>query len=131
MRNSIDADIRFSIVPEWVTDADVSDRAVRVYTILARYADNDTLQAFPSRDLIAARARCHVKSVDRAVEELITSIPSGSRPASRRNSSKFSGSLSYPGVVATPSVPSNSTPGRKFLGACTFGAGFRFSSISR
>ena len=61
----------------------------------------------------------------------MTSMPSGSRPASRRNSSKFSGSLSYPGVVATPSVPSNSTPGRKFLGACTFGAGLRFSSISR
>lgn len=71
MKSHIDTDIRFSIVPEWVTDAEVSDRAVRVYTILARYADNDTLQAFPSRDLIAQRARCHVKSVDRAVEELV------------------------------------------------------------
>jgi len=71
MKSQIDTDIRFSIVPEWVTDAEVSDRAVRVYTILARYADNDTLQAFPSRDLIAQRARCHVKSVDRALEELV------------------------------------------------------------
>lgn len=72
MKTSIDVDIRFSIVPEWLIDAEVSDRAIRVYTILARYADNETLQAFPSRDLIAERARCHVKSVDRAVEELIS-----------------------------------------------------------
>jgi len=72
MTESITTDIRFSIVPEWVLDAPVSDRAIRVYTILARYADNDTLQAFPSRLLLSERCRCSVKSVDRAVEELMT-----------------------------------------------------------
>lgn len=71
MEDHITADLRFSIVPEWVLDADLSDRAIRIYSLIARYADNDTLQAFPSRDTLARRARCHVKSVDRAIKELV------------------------------------------------------------
>ena len=71
MTNNIDADIRFSIIPEWILDSSLSDKAIRIYGILARYADNETLQAFPSRETLAQRARCHVKSVDRAVRELI------------------------------------------------------------
>lgn len=69
--NEINADMRFSIVPEWVLYSDISDKALRVYAILARYADNETMQAFPSRSTIAERARCGVKSVDRAVDELV------------------------------------------------------------
>ncbi len=71
MKETIDTDIRFSIVPEWVLYSDISDKALRLYAILARYADNDTLQAFPSRALLAERANCSSKSVDRAVEELV------------------------------------------------------------
>ena len=67
----IHVDVRFSIIPEWLLDSEVSDKALRVYAILARYADNETMQAFPSRETIAERARCHVKTVDRALEELI------------------------------------------------------------
>jgi len=52
-------------------DADISDRAVRVYAILARYADSETLQAFPSRETLAKRARCHWRSIDRAIDELV------------------------------------------------------------
>ena len=71
MRDHINTDLRFSIIPEWVLDAEISDRAIRLYSILARYADNDTLQAFPSRETLARRAHCHIKSVDRAIQELI------------------------------------------------------------
>lgn len=71
MKHTINTDVRFSIVPEWVLYADISDKAVRLYTILARYADNETLEAFPSRELLAQRAHCHAKSVDRAVQELV------------------------------------------------------------
>jgi hypothetical protein len=71
MNHEIDTDLRFSIVPEWVLDADISDRAIRVYSILARYADNDTLQAFPSRETLAKRCHCHWRSIDRAVDELV------------------------------------------------------------
>jgi hypothetical protein len=70
MKHTIDTDVRFSIVPEWVLYAEVSDKAVRLYSILARYADNETLEAFPSRELLAKRANCHAKSVDRAIQEL-------------------------------------------------------------
>ena len=71
MQDNINTDLRFSIIPEWVIDADISDRAIRLYSILARYADNETLQAFPSRETLAKRAHCHIKSVDRAIQELI------------------------------------------------------------
>jgi len=71
MGDTISADIRFSIIPEWVLYSDISDRALRVYAILARYADNETLQAFPSRSTLAEKAKCGVKSVDRAVDELV------------------------------------------------------------
>jgi hypothetical protein len=70
MDKKITADLKFSIVPNWVLEADISDRAVRVYAILARYADNETLEAFPRRELIAEKARCHKKSIDRALDEL-------------------------------------------------------------
>lgn len=65
------ADLRFSIMPEWLLYSDVSDKALRVYAVLARYADNETQQAFPGRALIAERSRCSVKSVDRALDELV------------------------------------------------------------
>ena len=72
MGDTLHADIRFSIVPESVLDADISDRAVRIYGILARYADSETGECFPSRETLAKRARCHWRSVDRAIQELIT-----------------------------------------------------------
>lgn len=52
-------------------DAAISDRAVRVYAILARYADSETLQAFPSRETLAKRAGCNAKAITRAVDELV------------------------------------------------------------
>jgi hypothetical protein len=72
MNDQINTDLRFSIIPEWVLDADISDRAIRIYSILARYADNETLQAFPSRDTLGKRAFCNVKAVTKAIEELVT-----------------------------------------------------------
>lgn len=72
MQDNLNTDLRFSIIPEWVLDAKISDRAIRVYSILARYADNETLQAFPSRETLAKRANCHWRSIDRAIEELVT-----------------------------------------------------------
>lgn len=61
---------RFAIVPEWVLEAPISDRAVRLYGILRRYADQD-LRAHPGRRALAERLRCSVDSVDRAVRELV------------------------------------------------------------
>jgi Helix-turn-helix domain len=61
----------FAIVPEWVIDANISDRAVRLYAALARYA-NAEHQAWPSRATLADRLRCSAASVDRAILELVS-----------------------------------------------------------
>ena len=47
----------YSRVPEWLLDANVSDRAVRLFGILARYADQRTGICHPSRKTLASRLR--------------------------------------------------------------------------
>lgn len=71
MTQHIQIDRRFAIIDEWVLDLDISDRAIRLYAVLARYADKETHKAFPSRGTLAKRLRCSSKSVDRAIQELI------------------------------------------------------------
>lgn len=65
----VSADSYFAIVPEWLLDADVSDRAVRVFGVLSRYADRRGT-AHPSRTTLATRCRCSTDSIDRALKEL-------------------------------------------------------------
>jgi hypothetical protein len=69
--SEVDADLKFSIIPEWLLDSEVSHKAIRIYALIARYADNQTLTAWPARGTLASRAKCTVKSVDRALNELI------------------------------------------------------------
>ena len=69
--DSVTTDLKFSMVPEWLIDSGCTDKALRLYVVLARYADNDDLTAYPGRGLLAKRMGCHRSSVDRAVEELI------------------------------------------------------------
>jgi hypothetical protein len=52
--------------PEWLLDAEISDRAKVLFAILDRYGDT----AFPKRTTLAKRLRCSASSVDRAIEEL-------------------------------------------------------------
>lgn len=54
----IDADVRFSIVPEWVSDHEqggFSHLAVRLFSILARYANSEGGGIIPSRTTLARR----------------------------------------------------------------------------
>jgi hypothetical protein len=71
MNDSITTDLRFSIVPAWVLDSGISDRAIRLYAVLAGYADSETGQAFPGRTLLSRRLDCSLKTIDRAVAELL------------------------------------------------------------
>ena len=66
----LDTDVRWAQVPEWVIVAPISDRAVRLYGLLARRANSDS-QAFPSRRYLATNMHCSSKSVDRAMDELL------------------------------------------------------------
>jgi hypothetical protein len=66
----VTADSYFAIVPEWILDSTyISDRGVRVFAVLSRYADQEG-HAHPSRTTLANRCFCSVDSVDRALKEL-------------------------------------------------------------
>ena len=67
---NLTSDVKWAQVPEWVIVAPISDRAVRLYALLARRANGDS-QAFPSRGYLADNMACSRKSVDRALEELL------------------------------------------------------------
>jgi hypothetical protein len=71
MEQSIRLERRFAIIDEWLLDLDISDRAVRLYAVLARYADSETHKAYPSRGTLAERLHCSKASVDRAAQELV------------------------------------------------------------
>lgn len=61
---------RFAMIPEWVLDSRLPDKAVRLYGILARYA-NSECQCWPSQETLAKRMRINVRTVQRAVADLI------------------------------------------------------------
>jgi hypothetical protein len=109
----IHTEVRFSIVPEWVLDADISDRAVRVYAILARYADSETLQAFPSRETLAKRANCHWRSIDRAIDELVTL--GAITKTHRKNGDAFQSNVYTLRRVLPPQSPPTDTGGAGVL----------------
>lgn len=60
----------FALTPEWVLDADISDRAKVLYAVLGRYADDTTGECWPSRRTLWTRLRCAERSLDAAVKEL-------------------------------------------------------------
>lgn len=61
---------RFSIVPEaLIRDTTLSDRAVRLWCVLDRYAGSNG-SAFPSRGRLADDLACSRDSIDRALTEL-------------------------------------------------------------
>jgi hypothetical protein len=70
MTDNLTTDLRFSIIPAWLLASSVSDKAVRLYGVLAGYADSETGQAYPGRTLLSKRLDCSTKTVDRAVAEL-------------------------------------------------------------
>ncbi|MEN6301702.1 MAG: hypothetical protein ABFD96_03215 [Armatimonadia bacterium] len=66
----ITPDFRFAIIPEWLLDSAVSAQAIRLFAVMARYADKDSDQACRSRATLADRARCSAATVDRSLREL-------------------------------------------------------------
>lgn len=68
--DGLELQVRFAMVPEWILDAEVSDRAIRLYAVLARFADGSG-RAWPGRALLAKRVRCSKDSIDRAMAELV------------------------------------------------------------
>ena len=68
---SVTADVKFAQIPHWVLELPLSDKAIRLYAILSKYADNADGTSYPGRGTLAKLMCCHRTSVDRAVQELI------------------------------------------------------------
>lgn len=62
--------VRHGRVPEWLLDSDASDRAVRLYALLATYADRDG-RSFPGRKKIMDRLGCRLTAYKAAVADLV------------------------------------------------------------
>jgi len=64
----------FVIMPWAVLDDEtLTAHDVLVYATIARYADRNTGEAWPSRSTVARMARCDIKTVDRSVVRLVES----------------------------------------------------------
>lgn len=78
----VGAQVRFAIVPEWVLMVDgerrpvaspLSDKAVRLYAVLAFLADRESkLTSGHSRQKLADMCGCSPKTIDRTLAELVT-----------------------------------------------------------
>lgn len=68
---SVNAQLYFAVLPEWVLYLPISANAVRVYCVLRRYADNTTGECFPSRKTVAMKARISMQTLDRCIKELV------------------------------------------------------------
>jgi len=71
MMEEITTDLRFSMIPHWILDSGLSHAAIRLYAILAKFADSQTGQAFPGRTRLSKELGCGLKTVDRCVAELV------------------------------------------------------------
>lgn len=63
-------DLPFAPVPMWVLELKISDRAVRLYALLAGMRNYSTNQTSLGRKLLAKKLRCSDDSLDRAKAEL-------------------------------------------------------------
>ena len=63
---------RFALIPEWLlADTTVSDRAIRLYGLLAsRWADRDTAECWPSKRTIADALGCSIDTISRGITDL-------------------------------------------------------------
>jgi hypothetical protein len=75
---SLEFEQKFVVIPQWILfkgarpePSGLSDRAIRLYGVLQSYADNETRRSFPARRTLAKALACSVKSIDRALDELV------------------------------------------------------------
>ncbi|MCU1691882.1 MAG: hypothetical protein JWM64_973 [Frankiales bacterium] len=113
---------RFSIVPEWMIDADVSDAAFRLYAVLLRYGGTSGSR-MPSRSTLARRIRKQsVDSVDRAMKELErlgAVVVERRKDGAKHLTNRYHLRTSQPGRSAAATSPTPAAAGR--TGAATAG----------
>lgn len=60
----------FVMMHDWLIEGDLSDKALRVYMVLARHGQNPT-NCFPSINRIATKLKCSGRTVQRCIDELV------------------------------------------------------------
>ncbi len=70
-RAVIRSDMQFAVVPRWLVEAGLSDKAFRLYVVLAAHADYETDACTPGRKRLAKLCACSVDTIDRAKKELV------------------------------------------------------------
>lgn len=109
----------FSMIPEWVTYADISHGAVRLYSVIARYADNKDYTAFPGRQTLADHMRVSTDTIDRYVKELenISAISVERRKVKTKEGKLRNQSNMYTLEVAPPVSSLHDNDGRTDAGS--------------
>ena len=102
----------FSILPRWVLDEEISNGAVRLYCVLADYANKEHV-SWPSRSTLAKRLRSSTQTIDRFMKELqaINAVAVEHRIDKTKTGTKVNRSNLYTLRVIEPRVaPSVSLP---------------------
>lgn len=97
------ADNRFSIIPHWVIFSGISSGGIHLYAVLMKYADNETGQAFPSRQTLARDLSKTLRTVDSYIKEL-TSIGALKVTQRKRRDSNENYSNLYTLITAKPNA---------------------------
>lgn len=96
--------VRHGRIPEWLLDSDASDRAIRLYALLATYADRNG-SSFPGRAKIAKRLGCGETAYKSAVRELVRvgalDVEDRYREDGARTSNLYTLNWDQPGAIAT------------------------------
>jgi hypothetical protein len=107
---AIRTQVAFAITPEWVLyHPTLSDRAIRLYGVMMRHADNDTHRCHPSRRRLAECMHCSVDTVDRATAELINAGAVVSSPRQREDGSQSSND--YTMIILPPTLGTSAEAG--------------------
>ena len=102
----------FAMIPTWIMRSTLSANAIRLYGVLATYADAETREAFPSRATIARDMQLsQARSVDPYVEELVAfgalTVQRRQRPDGSYRSSLYTLAQKEPARSAAPDTPSD------------------------
>lgn len=108
----------FVIVPEWVLALPISHGAFRLYALIARYADYNTGEAFPSRATLGERLSVSSDTIDRWLRELTNS---GAVEVTRRKNGNVNKTNLYRIIRAMPEGSRKDTATLDRNGAATRG----------
>lgn len=93
-------------IPEWILLSGISDKAVRLYCMLSRYADSEG-KAFPGKKALMEKLSCSRTTIDNAFKELVRSAAIVVEPRWRDDGSRSTNQYILNWVQEHPTSPSD------------------------